>query len=159
MEAVASPEVGQIAPEFTLKGPGGQAIRLSDYRGRKHVVLVFYPLAFSPVCTHQLPLLQKEMETFRRLDAEVLGISVDSHYTNTAYAQALGLSFPLLSDFHHAASRAYGVFNPDKWYSRRVVFVIDKLGSIVHKDATPPGGGVDQIPRVDSIVDALSKLA
>lgn len=159
MEVVASPQVGQTAPEFALKGPGGQVIRLSDYAGARNVVLVFFPLAFSPVCSHQLPLIQKQLENLRRLDAEVLGISVDSHYTNTAFAQSLGLSFPLLSDFHHTASHAYGVYDPERRYSRRVVFVIDKHGHIVHRDETPPGGGIDDIPRIEAIVDALTRLS
>src|SRR5262245_19549806 len=159
MEVVASPRVGQTAPEFALKGPGGQVIRLSDYVGDRNVVLVFYPLAFSPVCSHQLPLIQKELERFRRLDAEVLGISVDSHYANTAFARELGVTFPLLSDFRHQASLAYGVLNPETLYSRRAVFVIDKQGRIVHVDESPVGSGIDQIPRVDAMLEALSKMA
>ena len=158
MEVVA-PRVGQAAPDFALKGPGGQIVRLSDYRGHRPVVLVFYPLAFSPVCSHQLPLMQKRLDELRGLGAEVLGISVDSHYANTAFARSLGLEFPLLSDFRHEASRAFGVFDPERRYSRRAVFVIDPHGNIVHRDETPPGGGIDDIPSVDAIVDALSKLS
>ena len=159
MQEIAIPDVGQMAPEFRLKGPGGQFVTLSEHRGRKNVVLVFYPLAFSPVCSHQLPLIQNELEAFRRLDAEVLGISVDSHYANTAFARELGVGFPLLSDFDHQASLAYGVMNHAKRYSRRAVFLVDKQGHIVYRDESPVGGGIEQIPRVDSILDALSKLA
>jgi len=159
MQEVAVPEIGQVAPDFRLKGPGGQFVTLSEHRGRRNVVLVFYPLAFSPVCSHQLPLIQRELEAFRRLEAEVLGISVDSHYANTAFARELGVTFPLLSDFEHQASLAYGVFQPERLYSRRAVFVIDKRGHIVYRDQSPVGGGIDQIPRVDSLLEALSKLA
>ena len=159
MQEVAVPDVGQVAPDFRLKGPGGQFVTLSEHLGRKHVVLVFYPLAFSPVCSHQLPMIQKQLEAFRRLDAEVLGISVDSHYANTAFARELGVTFPLLSDFQREAALAYGVLNHEKQYSRRVVFVVDKHGRIAYRDESPVGGGIDQIPRVDAILEALTKLA
>src|SRR5216117_929011 len=80
MPATATLEIGQTAPDFKLKGPGGQFVSLSEYLGNKNVVLVFYPLAFSAVCSHQLPALEQQMSRFRNLDAEVLGISVDSHF-------------------------------------------------------------------------------
>ena len=110
-------EVGQMAPEFRLKGPGGQWVSLSDYLGRQNVVLVFFPLAFSPVCSHQLPEVQKHADEFRGLDAEVFGVSVDSHYSNEPFARSLRLEFPLLSDFKRQAMTAYGVLNPDAGYS------------------------------------------
>src|SRR5437867_4101472 len=106
MQATTILDVGQAAPELRLKGPGGQFISLSEYRGSKNVVLVFYPLAFSPVCSHQLPEIQKVLPEFEQLNAVVLGISVDSHYANEAYGRHLGLSFPLLSDFKREASTA-----------------------------------------------------
>src|SRR3989442_3460368 len=104
MQATVSPEIGQVAPDFRLKGPGGQFVTLSEYRGTKNVLLVFYPLAFSPVCSHQLPMIQEELHRLRALGAEVLGISVDSHYANEAFARHLVLTFPLLSDFHRRTS-------------------------------------------------------
>src|SRR2546426_5899139 len=113
MPATATLEVGQMAPDFKLKGPGGQPISLSEYRGKNNVVLVFYPLAFSPVCSHQLPAIQNELSRFEELDAVVLGVSIDSHYANTAFARQLGLTFPLLSDFNRQVSSQYGMLNAE----------------------------------------------
>src|SRR5688572_18487274 len=91
MQATAILEIGRTAPDFKLKGPGGQFITLSEYRGSRNVVLAFFPLAFSPICSHQLPTIQKDIGRFAALDAEVLGISVDSHYANEAFAKQLML--------------------------------------------------------------------
>jgi peroxiredoxin len=158
MQATTSAEVGQTAPEFKLKGPGGQWVSLSEFRGKKNVVLVFYPLAFSPVCTHQLPELEKEMPRLRALDAEVLGISVDSHYANEAYAQKLRLSFPLLGDFRREASTAYGVLNPDTLYSNRTLFVVDKQGTIVHRQQTPTNADLPDNERMIAALESLRSL-
>lgn len=156
MGALAPIEVGAEAPDFSLKGPGGQYVTLSEYRGRRHVVVVFFPLAFSPVCSHQLPAIQEGLGRFRGLSAEVLGISVDSHFANEAYAKQLGLTFPLLSDFRHTASRAYGVFLPDVHYSTRALFVVDKQGRIAYRDVS---ADVDAIPSNDAVIRALESLA
>src|SRR6059036_1364027 len=96
-------EVGDLAPEFRLRGPGGQPVTLSEFRGQKNVVLVFFPLAFSPVCSHQLPEVQERVGEYQALDAVVFGVSVDSHYANEAFARSLRLEFPLLSDFKRQA--------------------------------------------------------
>ena len=158
MQATATPEVSQAAPDFKLKGPGGQFLSLSEFRGYKNVVLVFYPLAFSPVCSHQLPMVQTELARFQALDAEVLGISVDSHFANEAFARHLGLSFPLLSDFRREMSAAYGVLNPDTLYSGRAVFLIDRQGAIVSKDVSAAPGDPSQIPSLERVLAALEQL-
>jgi peroxiredoxin len=158
MQATDALAIGLEAPDFTLKGPGGQPVGLSEYRGHKHVVLVFFPLAFSPVCSHQLPDLQKHFREFEAADAVVLGVSVDSYYANQAFATQLGLSFPLLSDFDRRVSGAYGVLLPEKGYSGRVVFIVDKQGCIVYRDAAAVAGDVDQIPSPGKMLDALRKL-
>jgi peroxiredoxin len=155
MQATTAPEVGQTAPDFKLKGPGGQFISLSEFRGKKNVVLVFYPLAFSPVCSHQLPALEKEMPRLRALDAEVLGISVDSHYANEAFAKQLRLSFPLLSDFRRQVSAAYGLLNQDAYFSNRALILVDKQGTIVHRDQTPT---LADLPDHERLVKALESL-
>jgi peroxiredoxin (alkyl hydroperoxide reductase subunit C) len=159
MPATATLDIGQTAPDFKLKGPGGQPMSLSDYRGRKNVVLVFYPLAFSPVCSHQLPAIQKQLAEFERLDAAVLGISVDSHYSNAAFAKQLGLGFPLLSDFKREVSGAYGVLNAESGYSGRAVFAIDKQGKLAYKDVSAAPGDVNQIPSNDRVLSALKALS
>jgi len=155
MQATTAPEVGQTAPDFKLKGPGGQYVSLSEFRGKRNVVLVFYPLAFSPVCSHQLPELEKLMPRLRALDAEVLGISVDSHYANEAFAKHLHLSFPLLSDFRREASTAYGLLNPDTLYSNRALVVIDKRGVLAHRDQTPTPSDLPDNERLVAAVQAL----
>ena len=156
MTVTATPGVGQAAPDFRLRGPGGQFVSLSEYRGNKNVVVVFFPLAFSPVCSHQLPDIEKESRRFEALDAVVLGVSVDSHYANQAFARVLGLSFPLLSDFDRATSRAWGVLIPEKGYSGRAVFVVDKQGRIAYGDVAPTP---DEIPGRAPLLAALERLA
>lgn len=159
MEALASPEVGQPAPDFALKGPGGQPVTLSEYRGLKNVVLVFYPLAFSHVCSHQLPAIERELPRFAEADAVVFGISVDSHYANTEFARKLRLSFPLLSDFRKEASAAYGVLVPEAGYGGRAIFVVDKQGRIAYRDVSPAPGDMNQIPSNDRVIEVLKRLA
>lgn len=155
MQATAAPEVGQAAPEFKLKGPGGQFVTLSGYRGQRKVVLVFYPLAFSPTCSHQLPEIEQHIARFEGLDATVLGVSVDSHYANTAFAERLRLSFPLLSDFKHEASAAYGVLIAEAGHSGRATFVIDKQGTIAYKDVSPT---TREVPSIERVLAALAGL-
>jgi peroxiredoxin len=159
MQTLGLVEVGQVAPDFTLKGPGGQPVTLSDYRGHKNVILVFFPLAFSPVCTHQLPAVQSTGPRFDAFDAVVLGVSVDSHHANEAFARKLNLSFPLLSDWKRETSAAYGVLDAERGYSGRALFVIDKHGRIVHKDVSPNPSDVGLVPSNEGALDALGKLS
>jgi peroxiredoxin len=155
MQVNAPPEVGQPAPDFKLKGPGGQPFTLSEYHGSRNLLLVFYPLAFSPICAHQLPEIQREIARFRALDTEVLGISVDSWYSNQEFARKLGLSFPLLSDFDRAASAAYGMLMPAKGYSGRALFVVDKQGRVVWREIAPTP---TEIPSTEDALAALEGL-
>lgn len=148
-------DIGQMAPDFTLKGPGGMPVTLSEYRGSKNVILVFFPLAFSPVCAHQLPQMEKDMTQFDEVQAVVLGVSVDSHHSNQAFAERLRLSFPLLSDFHREVSAAYGVLNEERGTSRRALFVIDKQGVIAYRDVSANAGDITQIPGSAGAVAAL----
>ncbi len=155
MQATAVLEIGQAAPEFRLKGPGGQFVALSEYRGKKNVVLVFFPLAFSPVCSHQLPAIEKEIARVAAHEAVVLGVSVDSHYANTAFAERLRLSYPLLSDFKREASAAYGVLIAEAGHSGRAVFVVDKQGRIAYRDVSPTTA---EIPSNEDLLAALAGL-
>jgi peroxiredoxin len=159
MQATAAPGVGQQAPDFRLKGPGGQIVSLAEYRGRNPVVLVFFPLAFSAVCSHQLPDIQKLSPLFQELGAVVLGISVDSHYANTEFGSKLKLSFPLLSDFKREASAAYGVLIPESNHSGRATFVIDKQGRIAHRELSENMGDPTQVPSTDRVLETLRALA
>ena len=156
MQVNRPPEAGQPAPEFRLRGPGGQPYTLSEYRGHRNLLLAFYPLAFSPVCAHQLPELQREIARFRALDAEVLGVSVDSWYSNQEFARKLGLSFPLLSDFDRTACAAYGVLIPERGYSQRAYFVVDKQGLVAWREISPTP---TEIPSTADALAALEGLA
>ncbi len=133
------PEVGAPAPDFRLKATDGQFVTLSEYRGKKRVVLAFYPLAFSAVCSHQLPTIQQDLPRLTARDAEVFGVSVDSHHANGEFARKLGLTFTLLSDFKREASAAYGVLL-DTGYSGRAFFVIGRDGRVVYRDISPNPG-------------------
>ena len=155
MQTNAPPEVGQTAPDFKLRGPGGQPVTLSEYQGARHVLLVFFPLAFSPVCTHQLPEIQQHFGRLQQLGAEVLGISVDSWYANQEFARKLNLSFPLLSDFDHAASTAYGMLIPEKRYSGRALFLVDRGGRIAWREIAPTP---TEIPSTADALAALERL-
>ena len=148
-------ELGQPAPDFRLKGPGGQFITLSEYLGKKNVVLVFYPLAFSPTCSHQLPIVQRDLARFEDRDAVVLGVSVDSHYANEAFARELGVSFPLLSDFKRQAMTAYGVLLGEAGYSGRALFIVDKQGRLAYRDIM---SDLSQIPDNERALKALDTM-
>ena len=156
MQVLAIPEVGQLAPDFRLRGPDGTSYSLSEYRGDKNVLVVFYPLAFSPTCSHQLPELQERQAELEAADVQVLGVSVDSHWTNRAFAAKLGVTFPLLSDWKHEASRAWGVFLPDAGYAARASFLVDRQGRIVWREVSDMAGG-DVIPSIDAALAAVPR--
>ncbi len=152
---ISTLEVGQLAPEFRLKGPGGQWVTLSEYRGKKNVVLVFFPLAFSPVCSHQLPEVQAHLAELTALDCAVFGVSVDSHYANEAFARSLSLQFPLLSDIKRQAMTAYGVFDDQRGYSGRATFAVGKDGRIVLMDVS---ADIDEIPSIEQVIETLRRI-
>lgn len=150
------PDLGEPAPDFKLRGPDGEYVTLSDYRGRNAVVLAFYPLAFSRVCSNQLPAIERDLSRIRSLGAEVLGISVDSHHANREFGKRLDLSFPLLSDFHKQASTAYGVLESDTGVSGRALFVVDRDGRIAYRDVSADPG---EVPSNETMIAALERLA
>jgi peroxiredoxin len=126
--------VGSAAPDFALLSHQGQTVRLTDFRGKKKVVLAFHVLAFTPVCAVQMQTYEREQPRFAALDAHVLAISTDAAPAKRAWADALGgISFDLLSDFHpHGeVARKYGVFREKDGISERAVFLVDKHGKVV----------------------------
>ena len=126
-------QVGDTAPDFELATHRGGRVKLSSFRGQKHVVLAFHPLAWTPVCANQMTNYEGDLVWFAKHDTHVLGVSVDAVPAKTEWAKSLGgLSFDLLSDFHpHAAvAAAYGVAREDG-ISERAVFVVDKGGTVV----------------------------
>jgi peroxiredoxin len=128
----AVPRLNSEAPDFTARNQHGEEVRLSEFRGRRNVVLVFYPYAFSGVCTSELGEIRDRPELFEDAGAEVLAISCDPMFTLRAYADASGLEFSLLSDFwpHGAIAASYGVFDPDRGCAVRGTFVIDRSGLV-----------------------------
>ena len=132
--------VGQVAPDFTLVSQAGEKVTLSDFRGRK-VVLVFYPFAFSPLCTSEMCDLRDRRGDFDD-DTVLLGVSVDTKYALRVFAEQEGLGFDLLSDFwpHGAVAQEYGVFLPDAGgKATRATFVIDREGVVRWAIINGPG--------------------
>jgi mycoredoxin-dependent peroxiredoxin len=147
-------EVGEQAPDFELTDQHGTPVRLSSFRGNKNVVLVFYPLAFSGVCTGELCALRDEFPSVTRDDTELLTVSVDSTYTHRAWADAEHFEFGLLSDFwpHGDVAKAYGVFNDERGIATRGTFIIGKDG-VVHWKVVNP------IPQARDIAEYTKALA
>ncbi len=157
MQTMNIPDIGQAAPDFRLRAADGTFYTLSEYLGDQNVLLVFYPLAFSPVCTHQLPELQAMLPRFEAADTAVFGVSVDSHWSNAAFARSLGVRFPLLSDWKREASAAYGVLLPDQGYSGRASFLVDKQGRILWREISENTGNIEEIPSLEAALAALAK--
>jgi alkyl hydroperoxide reductase subunit AhpC len=126
------PQLGQLAPNFTLPASTGDTVTLSSYRGHKNVVLVFYPLDFSPVCSMQLPEYSGRQDDFADADTVVLGLNRDSLHTHKAWAAEYGIEVPLLADMNLEVARRYGVAIEDRAISGRAVFLIDKEGKVRH---------------------------
>ncbi|MFI1395275.1 peroxiredoxin [Streptomyces sp. NPDC020681] len=125
-------EVGTKAPEFELKDNHGRTVTLAEFRGEKNVVLVFYPFAFTGVCTGELAALRDEQPRFVNDETQLLAVSTDSIHTLRVFGEQEDLEYPLLSDFwpHGETSRAYGVFDGEKGCAVRGTFVIDKEGVV-----------------------------
>lgn len=139
------------APDFTLRDQFGQDVRLSSYRGSKAVALVFFPYAFSGVCTGEMAGIRDRLADFMTFDTEVLAISCDPVYSLRAFADADGLNFPLLSDFwpHGSVARSYGVLDESKGSPLRSSYVVDREGVLrwaVH-NKSPDGRDLDEHVR------------
>jgi peroxiredoxin len=139
-------EIGTVAPDFTLKDQNNQEVRLSDYRGRKNVLLVFYPLAFTGTCQGELSAIRDAPGDFSNDTTQVLTISVDSAYSHKVWADQQGYDFPLLADFwpHGAVARAYGVFNEEKGYANRGTFLVGRDGVVCFTETVGPASARDQ---------------
>ena len=144
--------VGDQAPGFTLRDQHGQEVTLSSFRGRKAVVVMFYPYAFSRVCTGELCAVRDNLSTFESEAVQVLALSCDPMFALRAFAEQDGLTFPLLSDFwpHGETARAYGVFNEDRGCADRSTFIVDRDGVLrwaVH-NAMPEARDLEEQARV-----------
>lgn len=138
--------VGDKAPEFTTKDQHNQEVSLSDFRGKQNVLLVFYPFAFSGVCTGELCAVRDDLASFQNDAVQVLPISVDHPFALKAYAEKEGYDFPLLADFwpHGAIAQQYGVFNDKAGFALRGTFLIDKDGVVRYASVNGPGDARDQ---------------
>src|SRR6202051_2144513 len=123
--------VGQAAPDFSLKDQNQKDVKLSDYRG-KNVWSVFYPLDWSPVCTNEHACFVNDLKQFEKLNAQVLGLSVDSVWSHKAFAEKMGIHYPLLSDFlpRGAAAEKFGLYNAERGTANRAIVIVDKGGKI-----------------------------
>jgi len=146
-------EVGDQAPDFELKDQHGTPVRLSDYRG-KNVVLVFYPLAFSGVCSGELCAIRDDFPEVTGDDVELVTISVDSNYVLRTWADQQHFNFTMLSDFwpHGAVAKSYGVFDEDRGIATRGTFIIDKSGVVRWKVVNP-------VPQARDIAEYQKALA
>jgi mycoredoxin-dependent peroxiredoxin len=149
-----SVEVGEQAPDFELRDQHGTPVRLSSFQGRKNVVIVFYPLAFSGVCSGEMSALRDDFPEVDREDVELLAVSVDSTFVLRTWAERDNFDFSLLSDFwpHGGVAKLYGVFDEDKGVATRGTFIIDKAGVIRWKVVNP-------IPQARDIAEYKKVLA
>ncbi|MGH3980994.1 MAG: peroxiredoxin [Pseudonocardiaceae bacterium] len=149
-------EIGSQAPDFTLRDQNNEEVTLSAFRGGKNVLVVFYPLAFSGICTGELCQLRDDLDQFQNADVQVLAISVDSTYTLKAWSEQQRYDFPLLADFwpHGRVAQDYGIFNDKAGIANRGTFLVDTEGAIRFAEMNQPGEPRDQ----DAWKQALAAL-
>lgn len=150
------PAVGMPAPEFTLPCTSGEPVALSSFRGWKNVLLAFFPLAFTGVCTREMVEFSEAHSDFDALDAVVLAISVDSVPTLREFQERTGMRVEFLSDFHRTVCRAYGALNEERFHSTRAYVLIDEAGIVrwTHEEAH------DGLRRTnDQLFDQIKALA
>lgn len=147
--------LGQPAPDFTLPSTSGD-VTLSSYKGQKNVVLVFYPLDFSPVCSMQLPEYSGRQDDFADADTVVLGINRDSVYAHKAWAGEYGIEVPLLADMNLEVARKYGVAMDERGISGRAVFLIDKEGKVRFEHVEEQAG--QYTVRPEQVLEKIREL-
>ena len=149
-------QVGEHAPDFTLKDQNNEQFTLSSFRGRQAVLIIFYPLAFTGICTGELCAVRDDLPTFQNDDVQTVTISVDSSYSHKIFSEREGYDFPLLSDFwpHGAVAQIYGVFNDETGFANRGTFLVDREGIVRFAEMNGPGEGRNP----QDWRDALAKL-
>ena len=152
--------VGEPAPDFALRGSqGNDPVHLSSFKGQHSVVLLFFPLAWTSVCTKEMCSIRDSYADYGKLDAQVLGISVDSAFALKAWAKEEGFPFPLLSDFNKDVSASYGALYDDlmglKGVSKRAAFVIDRGGVVRHAEVLEKAS---DLPDFDAVKRVLSDI-
>jgi peroxiredoxin len=149
-------EVGDRAPDFTLRDQNNEEFMLSSFRGSRAVLVVFYPLAFTGICTGELCAVRDDMSAYQNDEVQVVSISVDSAYAQKIFSQREGYEFPMLSDFwpHGGVAESYGVFNEVTGFANRGTFLVDKGGIVRFAEMNGPGEG----RNADDWRDAIAKL-
>ena len=151
--------VGDKAPDFKLQNSDKDFVELSSFKGSKNVLLLFYPLAFSSVCTNELCSVRDNMKLYNAFDAEVLGVSVDSLFVQGVFKKSQNINYELLSDFNKKVSEEYGVLNLDffgmKGVSNRSAFVVDKEGVIQYAEVLQDAS---ELPNFRAIQKVLNEL-
>jgi len=139
-----------------LKDQNQKDVKLSDFRGKKNVVIVFYPLDWSPVCTNEHACFVNDLTRFEQLDAQVLGLSVDSVWSHKAFAEKLGIRYPLLADFNPrgAVADRFGVYLSDKGITGRAIAIVDRGGKL----AWFKNYDIPTVPEIQEVSAALSNL-
>jgi len=147
---------GATAPDFTLKDQSQKEVKLSDFAGKRNVVLIFYPLDFSPICTNEHACFVNDMKQFEKLDAQVLGLSVDSVWAHKAFAEKMGIHYPLLADFHPkgAVADKYGMYLSEKGITGRAIAIINKAGKV----AWFKNYDIPVVPDMNEVAKALSAV-
>lgn len=151
-------QVGDQAPDFKLFSSDLKEVALSDYKGRK-LVIHFFPLAFTGVCTAQLCTMRDSFGYYEGMNADVVGISVDSPFTLAKFKQDQSYQFPLLSDFNKEVSQAYGAFYEDfafnmKGISKRAAFVINEEGKVIHAEVLEDAGNMPDFDAIKRSIEA-----
>jgi len=148
-------QIGTKAPDFALYSTPDQQLRLSELKG-KNTVITFYPADWSPVCGDQMALYNEMLSLFRKYNAELVGISVDSKWCHLAFAQDRKLHFPLLADYEPKGyvSKLYGIYDEVEGHSRRAIFIVDADGIIQWNYLSPLGIN----PGANGIMEALHEL-
>lgn len=151
--------IGDLAPDFTLTSDAKEDVTLSSYKG-KNVVLLFFPLAFTGVCTKELCSIRDDISTYQGLNAEILAVSVDSPFALEKFKAEQNLNFPLLSDFNKKVSRAYDTIYDTfafgmEGVSKRSAFVIDKDGKIQYAEVLDNAGEIPNFGRIQSTLNTL----
>jgi len=129
----SEPTVGELAPDFTLPSTSGEKVTLSAFRGQKNVLLAWFPLAFTSVCTTELCAFSEDFAQFESADTKVFGVSVDHTASQKAFREKADFQTDLLSDFKREISRLYGVLLEDTFFSKRAYFLVDKQGKLAWK--------------------------
>lgn len=148
--------VGDKAPDFTLKNSDGEEVTLSSFAGKQNVVVLFFPLAFTSVCTAELCSVRDGMKQFEDLNAQILGVSVDSFFTLKEFKKAQNLNFPLLSDFNKTTAKAYGALYEEFFgmhgVAKRSAFVVNKEGMVTYAEVLEIASDLPNFEKIKEVL-------